>query len=111
MDPSLDSEYAEVLKRKCRVPTDNTTIFEMDPGSFRTFDLSYYRLLLKRRGLFESDAALTSDSTGRSIINELLNAPVSKFFDEFAMSMEKMGRIEVKTGADGEIRRQCAVVS
>ncbi|XXG82935.1 hypothetical protein AAC387_Pa10g0807 [Persea americana] len=111
MDPSLDSEYAEVLKRKCKVPTDSTTIFEMDPGSFRTFDLSYYRLLLKRRGLFESDAALTSDSTGRSIINDLLNAPVSKFFDEFAMSMEKMGRIEVKTGADGAIRRQCAVVS
>ncbi|XXG82932.1 hypothetical protein AAC387_Pa10g0804 [Persea americana] len=111
MDPSLDSEYAQVLKKKCKVPTDNTTIFEMDPGSFRTFDLSYYRLLLKRRGLFQSDAALTTVSTAKSIINDLLNAPLSKFYEEFALSMEKMGRIEVKTGTTGEIRKKCAVVN
>ncbi|XP_057473968.1 peroxidase 39-like [Actinidia eriantha] len=39
--PSLDSEYAANLRsRKCKSVNDNTTIFEMDPGSFRTFDLS-----------------------------------------------------------------------
>ncbi|XP_058092534.1 peroxidase 3-like [Magnolia sinica] len=111
-DPSLDSEYAAVLRRnKCRTQTDNTTLAEMDPGSFRTFDLSYYQLLLKRRGLFESDAALTTDSTSRSYILELLNGPLSKFFEEFALSMEKMGRIEVKTGSTGEIRKNCAMVN
>ena len=111
MDPSLDREYALVLKKKCKVPTNNVTIFEMDPGSFRTFDLSYYRLLLKRRGLFQSDAALTTDSTSKSTINELVDAPLYTFFQEFALSMEKMGRIEVKTGTVGEIRKHCAVVN
>jgi peroxidase len=66
-DPALDSEYAANLKaRKCTTAGDNTTIVEMDPGSFRTFDLSYYKLLLKRRGLFQSDAALTTSSTTKA---------------------------------------------
>ncbi|XP_058092542.1 peroxidase 39-like [Magnolia sinica] len=111
-DPSLDSEYAAVLRRnKCRTQTDNTTLAEMDPGSFRTFDLSYYQLLLKRRGLFESDAALTTDSTSRSYILELLNGPLSKFFEEFGLAMEKMGRMGVITGSVGEIRKNCALVN
>ncbi|OVA11153.1 Plant peroxidase [Macleaya cordata] len=111
-DPSLDSEYADNLKaKKCKTATDNTTLVEMDPGSFRTFDLSYYKLLLKRRGLFESDAALITDSTSRSYITKLLKGDLSKFFKEFGKSMEKMGQIDVKTGSSGEIRKQCAVVN
>ncbi|KAL5972772.1 Peroxidase 3 [Asimina triloba] len=111
-DPSLDSEYAAVLRRnKCRTPNDNTTLAEMDPGSFRTFDLSYYQLLLKRRGLFQSDAALTTNSESRSYVTQLLNGPLSEFFKEFALSMEKMGRIEVNTGSTGEIRKNCALVN
>ncbi|KAI5558243.1 hypothetical protein BDE02_17G027300 [Populus trichocarpa] len=83
----------------------------MNPGSFRTFDLSYYRLLLKRRGLFQSDSALTTNSTTLSFVNQLLQGSLENFFAEFADSMEKMGRINVKTGTVGEIRKQCAVVN
>ncbi|KAK6789817.1 hypothetical protein RDI58_013617 [Solanum bulbocastanum] len=111
-DPSLDSEYAANLKaNKCKSINDNTTIVEMDPGSFRTFDLSYYKLLLKRRGLFQSDAALTTSTTTKSYIDQLVAGSLKEFYAEFAQSMEKMGRIEVKTGSDGEIRKHCAVVN
>ncbi|KAF9588074.1 hypothetical protein IFM89_007315 [Coptis chinensis] len=111
-DPALDSEYAANLKaRKCTTPTDSTTIVEMDPGSHRTFDLSYYTLLVKRRGLFDSDAALTTNSDSRSFISQLLQGPLSNFLAEFALSMEKMGRVDVKTGSSGQIRKQCALVN
>ncbi|MBA0783045.1 hypothetical protein Gotri_000831 [Gossypium trilobum] len=83
----------------------------MDPGSRKTFDLSYYSLLLKRRGLFQSDAALTTDSTSLAFINQLLTSPPQFFFDEFAKAMEKMGRVNVKTGSEGQIRKQCALVN
>lgn len=112
MDPALDREYALNLKaNKCKTPTDNVTFVEMDPGSFRTFDLSYYTLLLKRRGLFQSDAALTTNSAALTFIKKLLNGPPSTFLREFAASMEKLGRIEVKTGSQGEIRKHCALVN
>lgn len=111
-DPNLDSEYAANLKaNKCKTQNDNTTILEMDPGSFRTFDVSYYSLVLKRRGLFVSDSSLLTDSTARSLVMELASGPLSKFYEEFASSMVKMGRVEVKTGSVGEIRKICAVVN
>ncbi|KAH7653016.1 Peroxidase protein [Dioscorea alata] len=111
-DPSLDSEYASNLKQnKCKSINDNTTIVEMDPGSFLTFDLGYYKLLLKRRGLFQSDAALTTNNGTKSSIIALVDSPLSTFLGEFALAMEKMGRIDVKTGSSGEIRKHCAVVN
>ncbi|KAK8507991.1 hypothetical protein V6N13_055457 [Hibiscus sabdariffa] len=112
IDPTMDSEYAENLKaNKCRTPNDNTTRLEMDPGSRKTFDLSYYTLLLKRRGLFRSDNALTTDTTSLALIRQLLSSPPQFFFDQFAKSMEKLGQINVMTGAEGEIRKQCALVN
>ncbi|CAN1783686.1 Peroxidase 3, partial [Linum perenne] len=110
-DPALDSEYATKLKRKCVNTSDNVTIVEMDPGSFRTFDRSYFKLLQKRRGLFQSDAALTTSGTTKSFINQFASGSIQNFFKEFALSMEKMGRINVKTGSAGEIRKTCALVN
>ncbi|KAK8942824.1 Peroxidase 3 [Platanthera zijinensis] len=110
-DPSLDPLYAANLKKyKCKTPTD-TTIVEMDPGSFRTFDLGYYKLLLKRRGIFQSDAALTTTGATKAKIEQLVYGLLEVFFNEFGRSMEKLGRVEVKTGEEGEIRRHCAVVN
>ncbi|ONK74703.1 uncharacterized protein A4U43_C03F9270 [Asparagus officinalis] len=111
-DPALDPFYAANLKKlKCKGPNDNTTIVEMDPGSSRTFDLGYYKLLLKRRGLLQSDAALTTNAAVKSAITRLVNSPLEVFFKEFGLSMEKMGRVQVLTGSQGEIRKHCAVVN
>ncbi|KAJ4975743.1 hypothetical protein NE237_000849 [Protea cynaroides] len=110
-DPSLDSEYAVHLKAKCKTPLDNTTIFEMDPGSFRTFDLSYYKYVLKRRGLFVSDAALITNYNTKSQIIQLTEGPLSNFYEEFGKSMVKMSLVGVKTGSSGEIRKHCAVLN
>ncbi|TVU08571.1 hypothetical protein EJB05_41980, partial [Eragrostis curvula] len=111
-DPSLDPAYAANLRRtKCPNPNDNTTIVEMDPGSFLTFDLSYYRGVLKRRGLFQSDAALITDAAAKADILSVVNAPPEVFFQVFARSMVNLGNIEVKTGSEGEIRKHCAVVN
>ncbi|XP_023532593.1 peroxidase 3-like [Cucurbita pepo subsp. pepo] len=110
-DPSLDPRYAANLKaNKCKTPTDNSKV-EMDPGSRKTFDLSYYSLLLKRRGLFQSDSALTKDATSLGLVQKLVEGPIEEFFAEFAAAMEKMGRINVKTGTEGEIRKRCGVVN
>jgi peroxidase len=83
----------------------------MDPGSFRTFDVSYYRNLLKRRGLFQSDAALITDAAAKADVLSVVDRPPEFFFQVFAGSMVKMGKIQVKTGSEGEIRKHCAFVN
>ncbi|XP_019458479.1 PREDICTED: peroxidase 3-like [Lupinus angustifolius] len=111
-DPSLDSEYAKNLKTlKCKNINDNSTLVEMDPGSRKTFDLGYYGEVVKRRGLFQSDAALLTNSVTKSLVHQFLQGSLDNFYAEFAKSIQKLGQTKVKTGTQGEIRNHCAVIN
>ena len=112
IDPSLDSEYADKLRLKCKSVDDRTMLSEMDPGSFKTFDTSYYRHVAKRRGLFRSDAALLFDDTPRDYVQRIATGKFDgEFFRDFSESMIKMGDVGVLTGAEGEIRKKCYVLN
>ncbi|KVI04178.1 heme peroxidase [Cynara cardunculus var. scolymus] len=109
-DPSLDSDYVPYLKSKCK-PTDRTTLLEMDPGSFRSFDKNYYKNVLKRRGLFQSDAALLADKETSAYVKLQAESNGHTFLKDFEESIMKMGQIGVLTGEAGEIRRHCARIN
>lgn len=109
-DPDLDPNYIAKLKNKCK-QGDANSLVEMDPGSFKTFDESYYTLVGKRRGLFVSDAALLDDSETKAYVKLQATTHGSTFFEDFGVSMIKMGRIGVLTGSSGEIRKECALVN
>jgi len=115
-DPSLDRRYVPRLKSKCSNPGDTTTLVEMDPGSFRTFDASYYKHVAKGRSLFTSDQTLMNDPSARAYVQRQAavadsGAYPAEFFADFAASMVKMGGMQVLTGAQGEVRRHCAFVN
>ena len=109
MDPSLDKSYAEELKTKCKSLADFTTIVPMDPGSDLTFDSDYFSNLKSQRGLFQSDAALLTNSISKYIVEKQLKE--NNFFDNFKHSMQRMGEIGVLYGSAGEIRKHCAFVN
>ncbi|KAF2305001.1 hypothetical protein GH714_000975 [Hevea brasiliensis] len=109
-DPTLDSEYVQRLKNKCK-PGDQNSLVEMDPGSFRTFDADYYTLVSKRRGLFQSDVALLDNSVSKAYVELQAATKGSTFFKDFGVSMVKMGRVGVLTGTAGEIRKACSKVN
>ncbi|PKA54935.1 Peroxidase 39 [Apostasia shenzhenica] len=108
-DPSLDSNYAAFLKTKCRSLSDNTTTVPLDPITNNIFDANYYVNLKKNRGLFQSDAALLTNSRARSLVGELTEN--MNFLDAFKCSVKKMGAIQVLTGTNGEIRKKCSVIN
>ncbi|KAF8020201.1 hypothetical protein BT93_G0792 [Corymbia citriodora subsp. variegata] len=109
-DPTLDSKYIARLKLRCK-PNDQTTLVEMDPGSVRTFDIKYFDLIQKRRGLFTSDSALLDDSETKAYLDLQIKTGGSTFFEDFGVSMVKMGRIGVITGTAGEVRKVCSKVN
>ncbi|XP_010267770.1 PREDICTED: peroxidase 27-like [Nelumbo nucifera] len=110
-DPSLDSIYIQRLKSKCKAG-DVVTSVEMDPGSYKTFDTGYYKNVAKRRGLFQSDAALLNDADTKAyVIQQSTSSSGSSFFKDFGVSMVNMGNIGVLTASAGEIRKQCAFVN
>jgi peroxidase len=112
-DPSLDGEYAGRLRARCASATDESgMISEMDPGSYKTFDTSYYRHVAKRRGLFSSDASLLTDATTRDYVRRIATGKFdAEFFSDFGESMTKMGNVQVLTGEEGEIRKKCYVIN
>lgn len=109
-DPSMDPNYVVWLKKKCK-PGDRTTLVEMDPGSFRTFDVNYYKVVTQRRGLFQSDAALLNDVQTQAYVKLQAENDGVSFAGDFAISMVKMGKIGVLTGKASEIRKKCAFVN
>ncbi|XP_057834024.2 peroxidase 39-like [Cryptomeria japonica] len=108
-DPSLDPTYAQFLKSKCTSLADTTTTVEMDPNSSLTFDSHYFSNLQEKKGLFESDVALLTNSIAKKQVEKQMKG--NSFFENFKNSMQQMSEIQVLTGTTGKIRRQCAFIN
>ncbi|XP_076929956.1 peroxidase 24-like [Bidens hawaiensis] len=108
-DPSLNKDYAQTLRKLCPNPINPATALEMDPNSSLAFDSDYYRALNNHKGLFVSDAELLTNRQSAGVAKVLENPLV--FFAQFARSMVKMGAVEVLTGGQGEVRKNCRVIN
>lgn len=106
MDPSFNLAYARLLKQACPPNVDPTIAVNMDPYTPTIFDNVYYKNLLNGEGLFTSDEVLFINRLSRSVVQKFA-ANQTSFFSAFAGSMIKLGRVGVKTGRQGQIRKEC----
>ncbi|KAK9113438.1 hypothetical protein Syun_020235 [Stephania yunnanensis] len=107
IDPSLDPTYAQELIKLCPKNVDPTFVVGLDSQTSRTFDNLYYKGLVAGKGLLTSDAVLLKDPATNATVTDFANNPLN-FNTAFATAMIKLGRVGVKTGNEGEIRRNCA---
>eukprot|EP01018_Ginkgo_biloba_P007361 Gb_00476 [translate_table: standard] len=106
IDPTLNETYARELMEMCPKNVNPTFMVALDPTTPRHFDNEFYKNLQLQKGIFTSDQVLYDDSRSRNTVNSF--ADNNKAFNNaFVQAMTKMGRIGVKTGVDGEIRRDC----
>jgi len=105
-DPSFNPDYAQQLKQACPPNVGETIAVNMDPVSPITFDNNYYTNLQYGLGLFTSDQVLYTDGATKNIVDRFAGNQ-KEFFDAFVAAMIKLGRLGVKTGNDGEIRKVC----
>lgn len=107
VDPSLNSSYAAQLQQMCPRIVDPTIAINMDPTTPRQFDNVYYKNLQSGEGLFSSDQVLFTDLRSQSTVNTFAQSSAA-FNTAFGNAMIKLGRVGVKTGTQGEIRRDCS---
>jgi peroxidase len=81
----------------------------IDPETSMLFDNQYYRNLLDRKVLFQSDSVLMNDDSTRKLVEDFANDQ-ELFFDNWGVSFVKLTSIGVKT-EEGEIRRSCAATN
>ncbi|KAH9319587.1 hypothetical protein KI387_021356, partial [Taxus chinensis] len=109
-DPSMDPAYALQLKAKCpRSSSSTSTVVPLDPLTPTNLDVKYYTDLEQKRGLLKSDQTLMSnDATSRLV---KINAKYPTIWRKnFGRAMVKMGAIDVLTGSQGQIRKQCRFI-
>lgn len=110
IDPSLNRNYARQLRQMCPRNVDPRIAINMDPKAPNSFDNAYFRNLQQGMGLFTSDQSLFTDMRSRNTVN-LFAANNTAFREAFVASITKLGRVGVKTGNHGEVRRDCTVVN
>ncbi|XP_057866575.2 peroxidase 5-like [Cryptomeria japonica] len=108
-DPSMNPRYALQLKAKCPASSSSSTIVvPLDPLTPTKLDVKYYVDLEYKRGLLKSDQTLMSDDATSRLVKINAKYPTT-WRRNFGRAMVKMGSIDVLTGSQGEIRRQCRV--
>ncbi|KAI7744998.1 hypothetical protein M8C21_003900 [Ambrosia artemisiifolia] len=107
VDPTLNPSYATQLQQQCPKNVDPRIAVNMDPNTPRTFDNVYYKNLQQGQGLFTSDQVLFTDSRSKQTVNAWASNSQA-FNNAFVSAMTKLGRVGVKTGQNGNIRRDCS---
>lgn len=107
IDPTMNQGFALSLRRPCpKHNLDPTVVALNDVATPFVFDNFYYKNLLKGVGLLATDQMLALDSMTEGYVKRMAEDR-SAFFKHFVAAMIKLSGIGVKTGRDGEIRRDC----
>lgn len=100
MDPGLASQ----LNGTCSSHPNAFAFLDPSPVAF---DNALYQSLQGGKGLLGSDQVLYSDPRSRGTVDYYASNQ-GAFFADFVAAMAKLGRVGVKTPANGgEIRRDC----
>ncbi|CAM6102102.1 unnamed protein product [Calypogeia fissa] len=117
IDPVYPLNYSEELYTACSdggaiksPPFDPYVQAFQDPITPLIFDNQYFKNIETGYGLFTSDLGLYTDPRSKELVETYANNQ-SYFFQEFGISLTKMGRANVLTGTQGQIRTQCWVTN
>ncbi|XP_078161280.1 peroxidase 1-like [Carex rostrata] len=109
---TISQTYASLLQNLCpeNVTQLDPRVTALDLISPTVLDNKYYVLLKESLGLLTSDDALLTDANLSAIVTDYANHQKT-WEGRFAKAMVKMGKIEVLTGNQGQIRVNCRVVN
>ncbi|KAK7376769.1 hypothetical protein VNO80_02185 [Phaseolus coccineus] len=111
-DENLEKSFYFDLKTMCPKSGGDNFISPLDFGSPRMFDNTYFKLILRGKGLLNSDEVLLVGNVKetRKLVKKYAQDE-SLFFEQFSMSMIKMGNLRPLTGFNGEVRKNCRIVN
>ncbi|XP_050227749.1 lignin-forming anionic peroxidase-like [Mercurialis annua] len=108
----IEAGFAAARRSQCPAASGSgdSNLAPLDLVTPNTFDNNYYRNLISKRGLLQSDQVLFSGGATDTIVNQY-NRDSKVFRADFASAIVKMGNISPLTGSQGQIRRVCNLVN
>ncbi|KAJ9694500.1 hypothetical protein PVL29_010134 [Vitis rotundifolia] len=113
VDPTLDPEHAEYLKRRCPSPEPDPKAVQYARNDLETpmvLDNMYYKNILSHKGLLLVDQQLVSDPTTSPFVEKMADDK-GYFHDQFSRALLLLSENNPLTGDDGEIRKDCRYVN
>ncbi|KAG8382737.1 hypothetical protein BUALT_Bualt05G0108400 [Buddleja alternifolia] len=107
---NIDPNFANTRRRQCPQTGGGSNLAPLDLVTPNSFDNNYYRNIVQRRGLLDSDQILLSGGSADSIVTEYSNNP-RLFASDFANAMIRMSEIQLLLGQNGIIRRVCRAIN
>ncbi|XP_021683583.1 peroxidase 20 [Hevea brasiliensis] len=105
--------FRRILRSICPKSGKDNQLAPLDFNTPARFDNHYFLNILEGRGLLGSDNVLITQDKEGEIIRQVWAYASNQhlFFESFVNSMIKMGNINVLTGTQGEIRKNCRFVN
>ncbi|KAH0936704.1 hypothetical protein HID58_004165, partial [Brassica napus] len=98
--------FLVMLQQACPIGCDGSRRVALDTGSELVFDTSIFKNILNGSAVLNIDQSLLNIPTIYRLLQEFLT--FERFNTIFVRPMNRMSEIEVKTGLNGEIRRNCS---
>ncbi|KAK6119894.1 hypothetical protein DH2020_046368 [Rehmannia glutinosa] len=110
-DPTMDSSLLAALRQRCprNSSVDSTVNLDQNPLSSMTVDNSYYRQIVRNRGILKIDEDLALDPLSKPTVGAIANG--FDFSTRFGQAMIKLGTADVLTGKQGQIRSYCRAIN
>lgn len=108
------TEFFRSLRSVCPPTGRDGALVPLDSKTSRRFDNQYYHNLIRGHALLQSDDELASAAYADEAIAGLVWAYALDqrlFFRHYVSSIIKMGSINVLTGGEGEVRKNCRYVN
>lgn len=109
----VDASFAQTLLQVCPNDQSNQETVQ-DYVTPNLFDNQYYKNLLHKEVLFDSDRALLDDEESAATVAAFA-ANQQEFFEQFAVSFVKMSMVAVRTAttnpSNGNIRKVCSALN
>ncbi|KAL4186292.1 hypothetical protein AMTRI_Chr09g33150 [Amborella trichopoda] len=100
---NIDSGFARKRRNRCPSNGGDSKLAPLDLVTPTSFDNNYFKILMQKKGLLESDQVLFNGGSTDEIVRAYSKSR-SAFYKDFAEAMVKMGDIEPLTGSAGQIR-------
>lgn len=113
VDPTLNPEHAEYLKRRCPSPEPDPKAVEYarnDRITPMVLDNMYYRNILDHKGLLLIDEELATDPTTSPFVEKMAEDN-GYFLDQFSRALIVLSENNPVSGGEGEIREDCRFVN
>ncbi|KAG5549152.1 hypothetical protein RHGRI_014500 [Rhododendron griersonianum] len=107
---NIDASFTSTRRRTCPA-AGNRNLAPLDLVTPNSFDNNYFKNLIQKKGLLESDQVLFNGGSTDSIVSEYSTNPAT-FKADFAAAMIKYGNIiDSTTSKNGVERRICSALN